>query len=812
MITAPRTYGISIQSIDTPSADILFDPESNIPYVDATLGMLVDDDLGRSLLQRSLNGDDVRLLMGERSGLARFGVENVIDYDSLRKVDDHAYLVNARICAISDIAQQSFLSVLRVEVSAGQPINVGSMVLLPQSARMDKEGVLSAVDDQSILLPDGYILTEDGRILIPVGSVHYETNSRRRITRNEVRDILWQGKYPLEGMQSPMPGYPDTNKDFVVGGIAVSLGSKMGILLQDTVKMNNEGKEESAAWKHLSAVRLDPYRTTGMADLSEEHPDFDCVRQLELRRTNGISDPLEDVYVQLELYHTGPERITITEAINRRGISFFDSHLVRNPVVLQSALDLVDVKNSYKNTGILIGPGRAVSVPYISHEEQQKAELLKTALPAFLADSPSAGDPNMDILLRGSALPESIKMLAEEVLVNIGGTQKDSKMYATTQFQDMHELFASGIGIFLAKGLKHRNGSDSNGEVAREYFTGSEHHEYRQLAKKGALICRYKDKPHDGESHLTIFDKGFWVDPDRLEEFDRVSTYVATYGTHKDEFMPALYESAYLSDFMNRYKYLLKDEAGITHGKGIGFMGAVDMAAKESRIWQSAVGINAGSRGQGKTHGQDACVEMAAEDRLDRQKAMDDIGTFKMFGIGGGGTLEEAAITICSQKLYAQVPTPLIFVDFMGRYRNDKSHLWTDLRELIERFASDQSLYDGQSDIDAKQILSLIDSWVPNNIHLVDRFGDNAETLEQAECPSAITIIEQFHANPPEYWKNIGVLPAHWTHNSVLSEQDQILVNKLWLSFDSMKETFTERGIRFPEWLAQYNPRWTLAK
>jgi predicted Rossmann-fold nucleotide-binding protein len=303
-----------------------------------------------------------------------------------------------------------------------------------------------------------------------------------------------------------------------------------------------------------------------------------------------------------------------------------------------------------------------------------------------------------------------------------------------------------------------------------------------------------------------------------LEEFKKVTTYIAMYGTHKDEFMAPLYECGHLGNFMERMAKLFGEEAGVTHGKGVGFMGAVSQFAKENRIWQSAVGINAGPKGQGSSHGQEATVVFSAEDRLDRQKMMDDMSVFKMFGIGGGGTLEEAAITICSQKLNNQVPTPLIFVDFMKEYRGDQGHLWEDLRKLVGRFAAGQSLTmpdgesvklenDGAGTVADKgeKLLSLIDSWVPNNIHLVDRFGDDAKTVQEEDNPSAATIIEKFHHNPVDYWKSIGVLSNNW-QDKELEPSDQVLIDKLAMSYQSMQETFVERGIQFPKWLEQHDP------
>ncbi|MDP6562062.1 MAG: hypothetical protein QF793_04015, partial [Candidatus Peribacteraceae bacterium] len=100
---------------------------------------------------------------------------------------------------------------------------------------------------------------------------------------------------------------------------------------------------------------------------------------------------------------------------------------------------------------------------------------------------------------------------------------------------------------------------------------------------------------------------------------------------------------------------------------------------------------------------------------------------------------------------------------------------------------------------------------VPDNLHLVDRFGDDNETIQDPDNPSAATIIEMFHHNPTDYWKEIGILPSQWENYDTLDDTDRVLVDKLKMSYGSMTETFAERGIRFPKWLSKYNPEHVLA-
>lgn len=79
---------------------------------------------------------------------------------------------------------------------------------------------------------------------------------------------------------------------------------------------------------------------------------------------------------------------------------------------------------------------------------------------------------------------------------------------------------------------------------------------------------------------------------------------------------------------------------------------------------------------------------------------MDDMATFKIFNIGGAGTLEEAAITMCSQKLMKNIFTPIIFVDPLNlggvSANGDPTHLWNHLEQLIETLSGQGTFTDEQ--------------------------------------------------------------------------------------------------------------------
>ena len=112
MHATPHTYGLVIESIDTPDETLKLDNSRfNAPYLDITLATSIDDDQGRALFDQAIQEEgSVRLVAGERSGWARFGVETVADLQSIEE-DGKAISMRARIIAISKLAQQGGLNI-----------------------------------------------------------------------------------------------------------------------------------------------------------------------------------------------------------------------------------------------------------------------------------------------------------------------------------------------------------------------------------------------------------------------------------------------------------------------------------------------------------------------------------------------------------------------------------------------------------------------------------------------------------------------------------------------------------------------------
>ncbi len=230
-----------------------------------------------------------------------------------------------------------------------------------------------------------------------------------------------------------------------------------------------------------------------------------------------------------------------------------------------------------------------------------------------------------------------------------------------------------------------------------------------------------------------------------------MTTIVNMYGSHSDTFVNANKKSvqSFVAELLDAVD---AKELALMHGKGRGFMGLADEVARKNDVLSIGVGIDVEFVGQTSNPNPELALDFTSQERAYRQKLMDHLGLFKIFNLGGYGTLEEAAITICSTKLQENMATPIIFVDESFDKRGAwneagpvPQHLWENLVQQADvisglrsaRFASGKSV-----DISAHP---LGQTWVRNILHCAPTY------LEAAR------IITRFIADPAAYWKAAGI-------------------------------------------------------
>lgn len=131
----------------------------------------------------------------------------------------------------------------------------------------------------------------------------------------------------------------------------------------------------------------------------------------------------------------------------------------------------------------------------------------------------------------------------------------------------------------------------------------------------------------------------------------------------------------------------------------------------------------------------EALVDFEGNARHDRQHILDSISNFKVYSLGGGGTLEEVAMALVNMKLYEVIPAPLIFVD--STTDNDKDHLWKKLEELLGTLTTEKTIHTGESTVQAK----FLQRWIYNICHFVKSYDE------------AFHIIDDYANDPYAYLK-----------------------------------------------------------
>lgn len=657
-------------------------------------------------------------------------------------------------------------------------VMIGRLALTTDEQALSRDDIEKAIQSNRLLLPKGHGINEDGVIELPLEDVvalFCESN----FDEDGMRRALRFGKHGLEGIQVMQKGRPDAirGRQALVAGTHVSIGPYTGIIQSETT-------EQGVV--HLAARILDGIRTTGM----------DVIRHLELFNKNLTAISLRDLRVLMKLYHTSKETQQVADrVINGRtmkhGVTFADViELQQHPERLMHLMAQVSpTSGNGKPYGFLVGPGRSRELPWEALPEFQRANLPKVNA-KFAASDP-------DYCVTGGDVPHFARELSSR-LWHVGREQNEGRVCATWGFPDpetMEQMLMEGTGVFVAHDVRTSADAFSpqrpfpNGQRNDVYFDAHLYAQISTLHKNGARFYMARHEVEDvftGEKlppEILEWDKrGFWLKLDAKERIENIDTIIAMYGSH------AKGMEATLRDQMNRFSLRLKKRFGknlaYIHGKGDGVMYIADKAARDlvkisqdypeyagiitEDIFSIGVGIGIEKIGQNANFAPHAQVDFQAKDRLVRQMHMNDRATFNVFNIGGAGTLEEIAITLCSQKLHKNVPTPMIFVDPEGLANNGK-HLWQQLHDAIVDLATMKTITKDEQRYD----IELLQSYMAQFIHLARSYDEVAD------------IIEEFADDPVTYYKNTGI-PRR----------------RLILAYEQAIDTYRETGFKLPDFLS----------
>lgn len=752
-----------IMDLDT----IQYTPEWGKPYRAAEVVFLLRTDMEKALVRELISSGEIKKAVLGRSGHSRIGLHPQLEDISSIKLEANRLTVQMRVYSLRDAQRDNLLSVLGQVVEKMGPgkMEIGRMFLSKPEMSLSREEIQKAQKDHQIQLPETANISEEGIIELSLEDMHYFI-SERTFNAENMEKVLVYGKHELEGIQGDKIGFPSdeqlTSNHFFLGGIRIAIGPFIAIIEEETSQ-----KEVS----HLAARMLDGVRTTGL--ILPEH-----ARQVELFKN---SDDLLDknLKIRLRLYPANGKLAKISERIiNERtlhqGVTFRDiTEMKSEDSTFMKLVDSVSETQSEKKPwGLLLTRGKAGKIDWDESAPIQRAlALIRTQ------EILSGSDEKF---LTGDQIPDDARELTE-LLGFVGGTQTHGKILITSGFpskRQREELFTKGIGIFVAKHLQQdprvfdENLTESPYSNNDEYFSAERYADFREAEKAGVQFYGIFEETIVNEiktpRQVRAFHKGFWVLPEACEKMDQVDTIIAMYGSHKDDMIPHLREQ--IEEFMSRMKKKLGNKLGITHGNGPGVMWAADQAAANHDIFRLGVSIGVEKLNQKENPTPPARVGFLDEDRLARQNLLDNISNFTLFNIGGAGTMEEIAITICSQKLRKNIITPIIFVDPFGLGEN-KDHIWKKLKEQIAILSEKKSI-DATDTAKGIENLQLLQDYAPRFCHFVKSYDQAAE------------ILETFLDDPIQYYKT-----------------QQIPAEDCLLAYEQSQDIFKRTGFSSPHWI-----------
>lgn len=655
--------------------------------------------------------------------------------------------------------QDDLLRVL-ADMATERDVPIGRLLLADPKDALSHDQVMEAIRNHQLalspLLNAAECVDEQGCISLPLENLHFafcEANFRTE----QMRRVIRYGKHGLGDLQAMERGVPQDieEKGFFVGGIRLSIGPFIAVIDEAT---NTPGVV------HLAARVLDGIRTTGL----------DVVRQVELFNKLYDAVTTEGLRIRIRLHHANRDmqkfaKNVISPRTIVHGVSLSDViNIAGRPELIHRMMSGISPSVADGNpAGYFIGPGRAHKVKWVDHPRRdfQNSQLAITA-PKF-----AAGDA--DYCVTGHEMPQPAEDLAKR-LGYVGGDQNHSKMYIARGFPStdtMHDMLQSGIGVFVGSTIRQTDdifvaspkveGAAPNNAI---FFTDREFAAFQNLHRDGAHFLLARDACPDAFAEMKTLpacvlewhQRGMWVHPEHKERLEKVDTLIAMYGSHTKG-MDAVLRSQ-ITRFELRMKRLFGEHLAFIHGKGPGVMHIADTVARHlpelakehegfEDITEGAVSIGVGidleQQNQALNHHPHAQIDFGSQHRLVRQKHMNDRAVFNIFNLGGAGTLEEVALTLCSQKLYKNILTPMMFVDPAG-VSNGGGNFWLKLQEFIRDMATNKQITLDEG-AEGTANIQLLQAHMPNFIHVVDSYD------------AAADILERFVADPVAYYLRSGV-------------------------------------------------------
>ncbi len=598
---------------------------------------------------------------------------------------------------------------------------------IPMDRPLNREEILAAINQHHLLLPPAAKVDEDGLIELPLDDIRYLLSTALFTAGLNAQQVLLQSKGGLSLIQYRSSlGLPATLKpgEFLVGSVGISLGPYLALLERTTSHPDVF---------HLAARLLDAVRTSGIK----------VPRQVELYNGGDEEVDLRTLTVALRLYPADPatakvaERIFVpekAEKIIRNGVDFADVTEIFNVRECDALFDNLSATPQERgNYARILSHSKVIEVPRVMEEgewhENEQNRVTYEVVRGRITSGVHTGDQ----------IPPDLRRFIA-TLSFVGGAQDLRQVYVGHRFPEtdtLRVLKRNGVGVFVGRALSE--GEECSIEPLRTnniYFNQTTYETFCDLSCKDGVRLYMLLEQDDEEPHVREFYRSFWVTKEGKERLREVHTVIAMFGSHVEGMEEVL--TSQVREFFSAVNNLpaIDGRLAVSHGAGPGIMRIADDVAEELGILRIGVGIDSEKVGQKSNMRPPVMAQFLNSVRHLRQNILDRNSLFKIYNVGGIGTLEEMLIAVTNLKLFESLPAPHIFVDPFGLGDNS-GHLW--------EMALTQLRISGEVKRVGDNEVRLAPAWVPRFCHPVQGYDE------------AFAIIKDFVTDPAAYWRQTGI-------------------------------------------------------
>lgn len=714
--------------------------ENGFPCLRGTIRVTVTRPMTRHLarhIEESRSGKPpTELLLIGRSGHAQVGIDIEVDRTRDMAFKSGLLTLPVVISALGPIREPWLHTILQLSRS-GQSVRVGRVLLIDWTKRLDRQATQKQLADKFIAA-EGAVVNTDGSVSVPIETTEFVADASAFSNAETREQVLIHSRSALVGHQDIRPLAPTVmpRHGFTVLGIRFSSGPCPALIRPDV----------GGGLEHLRAgLFLDPYRSTR---ISREYGAMG-VRQIELFNAGDRPiDLAKGQSITLDLFPPPAEPSHLLKSFRKENTRVF-CH--QHGTALSS---IIRIEDEATRQAIFAGVTE-------TRDPSGAGDYAKIITPNGVTHVPWAVSPRFQRAQTEHGITNptgrrredpSLARAAEALVYSVD----QARLHVTHTLPPADELFLLhdlGVKGFVFRAFSPPRTGDPTLAPKRPgpYMTGHLHETMHVLWKSGVsfLYC-----PDHEDNNVREFHKGFLCRIPDKPRYDEVTTIVNMYGSHSDILVDASRKS--VEGFANALmKCVPPSELAFMHGKGRGFMGLADEVARRRRLLSIGVGIDVEVVGQSTNPAPELALDFTSQERAYRQKLMDHLGLFKIFNLGGYGTLEEAAITICSTKLLENMPTPIVFVDETMAKRGPgrdapefNENLWQPIIAQATMISDTTAFrFKGRPEIDVAG-KPLGQSWVNNILHCAPSYRQAGQ------------ILAAFISDPQAYWRKAGISGA----------------------------------------------------